>query len=101
VKDDVHDHPKARLKDTWVAVYRRDYASYRLDLPRPAHDLLADLAAGLPLGQAVARAVGAGGRRAPSEHELFRWFREWVSGGIFRSVSVVGLEGLEPSTNRL
>ncbi len=88
VKDDQHDHPKARLKDTWVAVYRRDYGVYRLEVSRPAHDLLADLAAARPLGEAVTRAVRAGGRRAPTEHELFRWFREWVSGGVFRSVTL-------------
>ena len=41
--------------------------------PRAAHDLLADLARGLPLGKAVTKAVRHGGRRAPSEHELFRW----------------------------
>ena len=39
VLDDNHDHPKARLKDSWIAVYRRDYMVYRLDLtprrPRP------------------------------------------------------------------
>jgi hypothetical protein len=88
VKDDDHDHPKARLKDTFVAVYRRDYAVFRLDLTRAAHDLLADLVGGRPLGEALTRAVKTGGRRAPSEHELFRWFREWVSGGVFRQVTV-------------
>jgi hypothetical protein len=88
VKDDNHDHPKARLKDTWVAVYRRDYAGYRLELRRSAHDLLAELVAGRSLGEALTRAVRLGGRRAPSEHELFRWFREWVSGGVFGSVTI-------------
>ncbi len=88
VKDDDHHHPKARLKDTWVAVYRRDYGVYRLELSRAAHDLLADLTAGRPLGAALTRAVVGGGRRAPSEHELFRWFREWVSGGVFRNVTL-------------
>ena len=85
VRDDDHDHPKARLKDEWVAVYRRGYSVYRLDLSRPAHDLLSDLAAGKPLGEAVAAALRRG-RRPPSEGELFRWFREWVSGGVFASV---------------
>jgi hypothetical protein len=85
VRDDDHDHPKARLEDEWVAVYRRSYSVYRLDLTRPAHDLLSDLAAGKPLGEAVAAALRRG-RRPPSETELFRWFREWVSGGVFASV---------------
>ena len=88
VKDDNHDHPKARLKDTWVAVYRRDYAGYRLELSRSAHDLLAELVAGRSLGEALTRAARTGGRRAPSEHELFRWFREWVSGGVFGGVTI-------------
>jgi hypothetical protein len=86
VRDDDHDHPKARLKDTWVAVYRRDYGAFRQDLSRTAHDLLADLAAGSTLGDAIASALRRGGKRAPSEHELFRWFREWMSGGIFTEV---------------
>jgi hypothetical protein len=88
VRDDDHDHPKARLKDTWVAVYRRDYAVNRQDLTRAAHDLLADLVSGKTLGEALSAALGRGGRRAPSETELFRWFREWVSGGVFRAVKV-------------
>jgi hypothetical protein len=86
VIDDDHDHPKARLKDQWIAVYRRDYVVYRLELSRPAHDLLADLAAGTPLGEAIGRALKRGSKRAPSEHELFRWFREWVSVGVFQAV---------------
>jgi hypothetical protein len=89
VRDDNHQHPRARLKDTWVAVYRRDYGVFRLDLTGAAHDLLADLAQGTPLGRAVTNAVRRGGRRAPTEAELFRWFRQWVSGGVFRSVETV------------
>jgi hypothetical protein len=86
VLDENHDHPKARLKDSWIAVYRRDYMVYRLNLSRAAHDLLADLAAGTLLGDAITKAVKTGGRRAPSEHELFRWFRQWVSVSVFQSV---------------
>ncbi|HEY6552241.1 MAG TPA: DNA-binding domain-containing protein [Vicinamibacteria bacterium] len=86
VVEDNHDHPKARLKDSWIAIYRRDFTVYRLDLTRAAHDLLADLARGTPLGDAIGKAIKAGGRRAPSEHELFRWFRQWVSVGVFQSV---------------
>lgn len=87
VRDDNHDHPKARLRASWVAVYRRSYGVYRLELTRAAHDLLHALVEGTPLGEAVATALRRGGRRAPTEQELFRWFREWVSGGVFRSVT--------------
>jgi hypothetical protein len=88
VKDEKHDHPKPRLKDEWVVVYRRDYGVFRQSLTRAAHDLLADLVAGLPLGEAITRALRAGGKRPPSETELFRWFREWVSSGLFRGVEI-------------
>src|SRR4029453_3401705 len=30
VVEDVHDHPRPRLRDTFVAVYRRNFAVYRL-----------------------------------------------------------------------
>lgn len=88
VKDDDHDHPKAKRKDNWVAIHRRSFSLYRLDLTRPAHDLLADLVAGRALGDAIETALTRRGRRRPSSDELFRWFRDWVSGGIFRSVSL-------------
>ncbi|HWX24116.1 MAG TPA: DNA-binding domain-containing protein [Vicinamibacteria bacterium] len=86
VRDDTHDHPRPRLRDAFVAIYRRDYGVYRLDLQRTAHDLLSDLASGRSLGEAVTRAVRKG-RNAAGQEELFRWFREWVSGGIFRKIA--------------
>jgi hypothetical protein len=86
VRDEDHDHPALRRKDTYVAVYRRDYSVWRHDLSQAAHDLLADLVAGKPLGKAVSAAILRGGRRAPTTDQLFRWFREWTAGGVFRSV---------------
>lgn len=87
VRDEEHaHHPRARQEACWVAIYRRDFAVYRLDLTKPAHDLLADLAGGKPLGAAIAAARKRPGRGRPGENELFRWFREWISGGIFASV---------------
>jgi hypothetical protein len=84
--DEQHRHPPARRSDTYVAVYRREYSVYRHDLTRAAHDLLADLVAGQPLGQAVAAALKRGGRKRPHADDLFRWFRQWVAGGIFATV---------------
>lgn len=85
VREDDHDHPKARLKSEWVAIYRRDFGVWRHALPREGHDLLAELASGATLGAAVASAMTRG-RRAPSAETLFGWFREWVSGGVFAGV---------------
>lgn len=86
VRDGNHDHPKPRQKPEWVAVYRRDFAVYRLELRREAHALLSDLAAGMRLGEALEAAIKRGGKRPPQPDELFRWFREWVAGGVFQAV---------------
>jgi hypothetical protein len=86
VRDEDHAHPELKRKDTYVAVYRRDYAVWRQDLSLAAHDLLTDLVAGKPLGKAVAAALQRGGRRAPTTEQLFKWFREWASGGVFKSI---------------
>jgi hypothetical protein len=90
VHDEGHDHPSTRARPSFVAVYRRNYSVRRLDLSRGAHDLLSALASGAPLGEAVASAVTPGGRRAPRPDELFRWFRQWVAGGVFRAVDLQG-----------
>lgn len=87
LRDDNHRHPRPRLAECHLAIYRRDYSVYRLELTRPAHDLLADLAGGTRLGEALAAALERG-RPAPREDHLFRWFREWVAAGIFRSVAL-------------
>jgi hypothetical protein len=81
-----HAHPKLRRKESCTAVYRRSYAVWRQELSRPAHDLLADLAAGRTLGEAVGAAVARGGRRGATEDQLFKWFREWVAAGLFAEV---------------
>lgn len=81
--------PKPRLEEAWVAVYRRDYAVWRHELPRAAHDLLSDLVAGVSLGEAIQAALKRDPRRRPRKQQLFRWFREWASGGIFASVRIL------------
>ena len=87
VRDDGHEHPSTRRKDTWLAVYRRDYAVFRLDLDQSAYELLKDLTSGLPLGKAVARAMRR--HSGATEAALFRWFRVWVSGGLFQGVEIL------------
>jgi hypothetical protein len=86
--DEEHRHPKVRQKDTWVAVYRRTYSVYRHDLSRSAHDLLADLVAGSTVGEAVSAALKRRGRARLSADDLFRWFRQWASAGMFARVDL-------------
>jgi hypothetical protein len=87
VRDENHAHPRPRRKDGWVAVYRRNYGVYRLELKAPAFALLRDLAAGKKLAVAL-RAASRRGGRPPGEDRLFRWFREWVAAGIFSTVEL-------------
>jgi putative DNA-binding protein len=87
VKDENHDHPRAVRRDAWVAVYRRNFAVYRLDLSKPAFALLRDLVAGKRLSVAIRAALRRGGR-PPGEDQLFRWFREWVAAGMFTAIVV-------------
>jgi hypothetical protein len=95
VRDEDHRHPPRRRGKSYVAVYRRDYAVYRLDLTHSAHKLLEALAGGVALGDAVGAAVAMRGRRAPKADDLFRWFRQWVAAGLFQAVDV-----LPPAENR-
>ena len=87
-KGDDHVHPKPRRRDAWVAIFRRDYRVRRLDLTRPAYELLGDLVAGRTLGEAVGLALRRSGKRGPSADDLFRWFRDWISAGMFARVEL-------------
>lgn len=86
--DEKHRHPDVKRQDGWVAVYRRGYVCYRHDLGRAAHDLLADLAAGRTVGEAVAAAMKRRGRARPQADDLFRWFRQWAAAGMFAAVDL-------------
>ena len=78
--------PQRGRREGGVAVYRRMYGVYRLELDPPAYALLAALAAGATIGEAV----GGGASASVGTEDLFRWFREWVAAGIFRAVTVEG-----------
>lgn len=86
VREEDHRHPPFRRERTWVVVHRREYQVLRRDLSRAQADLLGDLVAGRPLGLAVAAAARRPGRARADEHQLFRWFREWVAAGLFARV---------------
>jgi hypothetical protein len=80
--------PQRGRRSGGVAVYRRAYGVFRLDLRPPAHALLEALAAGATIGEAVGRVLAQGGRARVAADDLFRWFRAWVAEGIFRAVTV-------------
>lgn len=86
VKEGSEDHPEVRRKQTWVAVYRKNYEVWRLDLSRPAYELLHALSKGKPFGKAVA--ASARKLQGNAGDQLFRWLRDWVGEGMFQSVQL-------------
>jgi hypothetical protein len=79
--------PQRGQRPGGVAVYRRAYGIFRLDLSPSAHALLEALSAGATIGEAVGRVPAPGGRAKVTD-QLFLWFREWMAAGIFRAVAV-------------
>jgi hypothetical protein len=86
VKQGSVDHPEVRRKQTRVAVYRKNYEVWRLDLGRPAYELLHALAKGRPFGKAVA--ASARSLQGNAGEQLFRWLRDWVAEGMFQAVEL-------------
>ncbi len=88
VKDENHDHPSTGRKATWIAVYRKNYEVWRLDLGKPAFMFLSALVRGRPFGKAVAQA--ARGLQGSPGDRLFGWLRDWVAEGMFSRVELAG-----------
>jgi hypothetical protein len=77
-----HEDPIPRVpkKKSWVAVYRKDWAVWRMDLTEEMHRVLSALLRGAPL----ARAIAASGIEDPAT--VFKWFRDWRAEGFFAAV---------------
>ena len=82
-----HAASRPRRRSSFLAVYRRDYSVLRLELGAAEHALLAALAAGTPLGVAIANAA-LRLRESRREDTVFRWFRSWIAEGLFSSIEV-------------
>ena len=87
--------PPVRRRRSRVVVYRRSYAVFRREQEAPAFALLADLVAGVRVGDAVARALARPRFRLRAA-DAFRLFREWASMGLFRAVAL----GAPPTRGR-
>lgn len=79
--------PPLRKKKSWIAVYRKGFQVWRLDLKEPAHAALSMLMKGRTVGAALA-AAAARWRGSPSglQGQVRQWFGEWVSEGFFSAV---------------
>jgi hypothetical protein len=72
--------PSLRRKKTYLAIYRRDYALGTIELTAASHRVLFELAGGATLGEAIAKLSRL------NERDLFAWFQEWSSAGLFQEV---------------
>jgi hypothetical protein len=86
VKQGSEDHPEIRRRQTRVAVWRKNYEVWRLDLTRPAFELLSALARGKPFGRAIA--ASARKLQGKAGEQLFRWLRDWVAEGMFQRIDL-------------
>lgn len=84
--------PPLKRRRSWIAVYRKNFQVWRLDLPKAAHAALAALSEGRPVREAVAAAASAW-RGGPSllQTQLRQWFGEWASEGFFASCRTVDI----------
>jgi len=76
--------PSPRRRASWVALYRRDYSVLRLVLSRAEYDLLRAIVDGAPLGEALTAAAASKSPR--QQAKVFRWFRTWISEGLFTTI---------------
>lgn len=87
VRQEREQRPPVRRKPSWIAVYRKDYKVWRLDLPEAAHAALAVLLRGGSVGKAVAAAARAWkGKPEALSAQIRQWFGEWASEGFFAGV---------------
>jgi hypothetical protein len=77
--------PDTRPRATWIALHRRRYAVYRLDLTREEFHLLGALAKGRPLGAAL-RAAARACRKPLSPRAVTRAFRIFTAEGLLRDL---------------
>lgn len=79
--------PELRKKRTWVAVYRKDFVVWRMDLNESMHAALAALRDGATLHDALVAAAGVfDGSPQELALEVRRWFGEWTAEGFFAAV---------------
>lgn len=66
---------------SFLAIYRKEYRVWRLNLPRPMFRILEALREGTPLGDAIIS-------QGDHDEDFQRWFREWAADGLFTRVHI-------------
>src|SRR6185295_6431553 len=79
--------PPVQKKKSWIAVYRKDFKVWRLDLQREAYLGLLELRKGRTVSMAVTAIAKAWGKRKGDvSAQIQQWFGEWSSEGFFQDV---------------
>jgi len=87
VRQEREKTPPLRKKKSWIAIYRKDFKVWRLDLREGAYAALAVLRAGGTVGRAVAAVARAWkGRPEDLTVQIRQWFGEWASEGFFAAI---------------
>lgn len=83
-----HEAPSPpQAEATYLAITRRDYVVRRYPLLREQYELLAALVEGLPVGEAILRAVESSAANLDTlAAQLQGWFRQWAAAPFFRAV---------------
>jgi len=84
--DEENAFPRIRKRKTFVVAYRSNFRVQRLDLTKSAYQMLSELASGKKLGDTLM--ASAAWRPKVKESQLFEWFREWMSEGLFQAVEL-------------
>jgi hypothetical protein len=81
------ERPSFRRARSFVAVFRKEWTVWRMDLSEPMHAVLAALAKGRTLASSLAAGARAyDGTPEAMQTDVHRWFREWATEGIFVEV---------------
>lgn len=76
-----------RVRRSWVAVYRKEFVVWRMNLDRDRFELLQTLIGGATLGAALQRVTTTRGLDAQRiAQNLGAWFQEWAAEGFFCAV---------------
>jgi len=87
VRQERDQTPPLKKRTSWIAIYRKDFKVWRLDLREAAFATLSELKRGKSVSAAVAFAARLWNRK-PGDlpAQLKQWFGEWSSEGFFSKV---------------
>lgn len=87
--------PAVKKRKSWIAVYRKDWNVWRMDLSEPMFRVLS----AFERGATLERAIAASGVADPNV--VFAWFQDWRREGFFAGVKLPEARGKRASRRRV